>query len=111
MTALLGAALLLAQGWCAEMRTTGYVRTDYGPNGRTYDGTHILSPERIAAASWNIPIDSIVVVEGLGSYRVADRGGGLGSSGWVDIAVWDRATAYAITGRRHVCVYPPRGVP
>jgi len=109
MTGLLGAALLVAASWCQEMRTTGYVRTDYGPHGRTFDGTSIYADEAIAAASWNVPIDSIVFVEGLGSFRVADRGGGLGSSGWIDVAVWDRATAFAITGTRRVCVYPPGG--
>jgi len=88
------------------MRITGYNRMEY--SGRTYDGTHIRTSEPIAAASWDIPIDSVVVVEGIGSFRVADRGGGLGSSGWVDIATWSRAEAFAITGRRHVCVYPPR---
>jgi 3D (Asp-Asp-Asp) domain-containing protein len=104
MSAVLGAALLLAASWCQEARVTGYVRSEYGP--LTYDGTPIGTPEAIAAASWNIPIDSTVVVDGLGSYRVADRGM-LGSSGWVDIAVWSRAEAYELTSVRAVCIYPP----
>jgi hypothetical protein len=105
MSAVLGAALLLASSWCQEARITAYVRSEYGPY--TYDGTSIWE-EGIAAASWNIPIDSVVEVEGLGTYRIADRGM-LGSSGWVDIAVWSRAEAYELTSTRTVCIYPPEG--
>lgn len=95
---------MLAQSWCAEAATiTGYVRTDHSP--RTFDGTSIYTDERIAAASWSIPIDSVVDVDGLGAYRVADRGR-LGPL-HIDIAVWDRPTAYAITGARRICVFPP----
>jgi 3D (Asp-Asp-Asp) domain-containing protein len=104
MTALV-AALLLAQGWCIpDARITGYSRFDY--SGRTYDGTSVYADERIAAASWNIPLQSIVEVEGLGRYRVADRGA-LGSYGWVDIATWSRQEAFSLTSTRRVCVYPP----
>ena len=106
MTALLGAALLLATGWCAPMRTTGYVRTDYGPHGRTFDGTSIYADEAIAAASWNVPIDSMVWIDGYGTVRIADRGE-LGSYGWVDIAVWSRSEALALTSTRRICVTPP----
>jgi len=105
MSAVLGAALLLSS-WCQSARVTGYSRLEYGP--LTYDGTDILTLEAIAAASWNIPIDSVVSVEGLGSYRIADRGL-LGSSGWVDIAVWSRSEAYALTSTRTVCISPPEG--
>lgn len=108
---LLAAAILLGaeraeptSGWCQEMRITAYLRTAF--SSHTFDGTPITTPERIAAASWNIPIDSIVDVDGLGTYRIADRGM-LGSTGWVDIAVWDIAHAYALTSWRQVCVYPP----
>lgn len=105
MSAVLGAALLLSS-WCIEgARVTGYVRSEYGPY--TYDGTPIWE-EGIAAASWNIPIDSVVSVEGLGTYRIADRGM-LGSSGWVDIATWSRQEAYALTSVRRICVFPPEG--
>lgn len=106
MTALLGAALLLVQGWCQEATLTAYVRTEYGPNAKTFDGTSIFVDEPIAAASWNIPLDSIVHVDGIGSYRVADRGS-LGSYGWVDIAVWSRSEAFALTSTRRICVTPP----
>lgn len=93
--------------YCRTMRITGYSRYEY--SGHTYDGTPILTGEPIVAASWDVPIDSTVEIEGLGTYRVADRGM-LGSSGWIDVAVWSRADAFAITGWREVCVYPPGGV-
>jgi len=111
---LLAAALLLGQdsgarsaSYCAPMKITAYVRTDYGPNARTFDGTSIYTDEPIVAASWDIPIGHYVDIAGLGVHRVADRGGGLGSSGWLDVAVWDRATAYALTGVRRACVMAP----
>jgi 3D (Asp-Asp-Asp) domain-containing protein len=106
MTALLGAALLVAASWCQDARITGYVRTDYST--RTYDGTHILTDEPIAAASWNIPIDSMVSIDGYGTVRIADRGA-LGSRGWIDIAVWSRSEAFALTSTRRICVSPPGG--
>jgi 3D (Asp-Asp-Asp) domain-containing protein len=93
-----------AEPACREMRITGYVRSEGG--ARTYDGTSIYADEAIVAASWDIPLGSTVEVEGLGTFRVADRGM-LGSSGWIDIAVWSRAEAYRLTGRRTVCVLPP----
>lgn len=114
MTAICAALLLVGglapvasqQPACFLGRVTGYVRSEYGP--RTYDGTPIWTDEPIAAGSWDLPIDSLVEVEGLGTYRIADRGL-LGSSGWVDVAVWTRAEAYAATGTRRICVYPPGG--
>lgn len=113
MTMILAAWLLLSAppppAYCAEFHTTGYVRSEYGP--LTADGTDVHTPERIAAASYDVPLQSVVVVDGLGVYRVADRGGGLGSSRWVDIAVDSRAEAFAATGERNVCVYPPGGQP
>jgi 3D (Asp-Asp-Asp) domain-containing protein len=72
-------------------------------SAHTYDGTSIWTDEPIAAASWNIPMGSYVEVEGVGTYRVADRGM-LGSSGWVDIAVYSHAEALALTDVRTVCV-------
>jgi hypothetical protein len=95
----------LPAAWCGRSMTTGYVRTDYGPHARTFDGTSILSPEPIAAAGSSIPLGWYVEVEGLGRYRVADRGM-LGADN-IDIAVWDRATAFQITAMRSYCVYPP----
>jgi 3D (Asp-Asp-Asp) domain-containing protein len=104
MTALV-AALLLAQSWCQPSKITGYWR--YGHGTHTYDGTSILADEAIAAASWNIPMGSRVWIEDYGTVRVADRGGGLGSTGWIDVAVWDRSAAYRLTSTRTICVYPP----
>lgn len=96
---------MLAQTWCAEgAAITGYVRSEFSP--QTFDGTSIYTEEPIAAASWSIPIDSVVDVDGLGAYRVADRGR-LGRL-HIDIAVWDRAAAYALTSVRRICVAPPR---
>jgi 3D (Asp-Asp-Asp) domain-containing protein len=68
--ALLGAALLLQ---CQSYTITAYSVEQFG--GYTYDGT----PTRgnagvIAAGSWNLPINTIVEVEGVGVYRIADRG-------------------------------------
>lgn len=92
--------------WCYQAATvTGYVRGAHSP--RTFDGTSIWTSEAIAAASWDIPIDSYVEVEGLGTYRVADRGGGLGSYAWVDIAVWSYQEALRMTRQAAVCVVGP----
>ena len=104
MALILSAAMLL-QSWCSEGFTiTGYVRGAHSPY--TYDGTSIWTAEPIAAASWSIPIDSTVVVQGLGAYRVADRGGGLGPA-HIDVAVWTLAEALATTRLAAVCIYPP----
>jgi hypothetical protein len=91
-------------GYCRGVMVTGYVRTEF--SAHTYDGTSIYTDEPIAAASWDIPIGQHVVIKGLGRYRVADRGM-LGSDGWVDVAVWSRSEAYAITGRREACIVDP----
>ena len=94
-----------AAAWCQDAKISGYVKSEYGP--RTYDGTSIWTDEPIVAASWNIPIDSMVTIEGLPSaYRVADRGM-LGSAGWIDVPVDTRAQAYALTSVRTICVSPP----
>ena len=85
---------------CESYVITGYVRGELG--GWTYDGTPILTDEPIVAASWNLPIDALVEIEGLGRFRVADRGH-LGAR-HIDVAVWSRAEAFALTGVRNVCV-------
>jgi 3D (Asp-Asp-Asp) domain-containing protein len=92
-----------ASSYCYSAWVTGYSRTEH--SARTYDGTPISTDEPIAAAGWDIPIDSIVSVAGVGTFRVADRG--RLAPGQIDVAVWDRPTAYSITGWRDVCVTPP----
>jgi hypothetical protein len=85
---------------CEVYKITGYVRTEYSP--WTFDGTSIYTDEPIVAASWNLPIDTVVDVEGLGQFRVADRGH-LGAR-HIDVAVWTRAEAFALTGWRTICL-------
>jgi 3D (Asp-Asp-Asp) domain-containing protein len=108
LAALLGALTLLTPGDrpieradCRDMRITGYVRTEF--SAHTWDGTSVYTDEPIVAASWDIPIGAYVAIDGLGTFRVADRGL-LGASGWIDVAVWSRSEAYALTGYRTVCV-------
>lgn len=86
---------------CETYRITGYVRGADSP--WTYDGTSVWSREPLVAASWNVPINSIVSVKDLGDFRVADRGGGLGSR-HIDVLVDTRAQAYSLTGWRQVCI-------
>src|SRR5580765_8955417 len=102
MTALLGAALVLA-AWCGPTKLTGYVRTDYGPY--TADGTPILTREPIAAASSDVRMGSLADIPGVGTVRIADRGmlGNGEPLPWVDVAVWSRADALALTSVRTVC--------
>lgn len=94
-----------AAPWCGPTRVTGYVRSEFGP--LTYDETPIWTDEPIVAASWDVRLGTTVEIEGLGTYRVADRGmlGNGSPMPWVDVAVWTRAEAYAITGVRHACFY------
>jgi 3D (Asp-Asp-Asp) domain-containing protein len=86
---------------CEMYRITGYIRGADSP--WTYDGTSVWTSEPIVAASWNVPINSIVQVQGLGAYRVADRGGGLGKR-HIDVLVNSKAEAYSLTGWRPVCM-------
>jgi 3D (Asp-Asp-Asp) domain-containing protein len=76
-----GLALLASVAWppsdCTlepeAYRITGYVRGHGNP--WTYDGTSVWSREKIAAGSWNLPLGTVVSVEGLDFlYRIADRG-------------------------------------
>jgi hypothetical protein len=113
---MLAGALLILIGllgsaeapWCGPTRITGYVRTDF--SGHTFDGTSIYTDEPIVAASWDVALGSIAEIEGLGSYRVADRGrlGNGTPMPWLDVAVWHRSDAYALTGVRNVCFRRPR---
>jgi 3D (Asp-Asp-Asp) domain-containing protein len=91
------------RGDCRTAQITGYIRGDGSP--WTADGTSIWTDEAIAAASYDVPMGSRVSVEGLGSFRIADRG--RLSPTWIDVAVWTRDEAYALTGVRRVCIAPP----
>jgi len=92
--------------WCGDARLTGYLRTD---GTHTYDGTPTWTSERIAAASWDVKLGSLADVEGVGTFRIADRGmlGNGVPMPWVDVAVWHWTEAYALTGIRRVCFRPP----
>lgn len=64
---------VVAQAGCSSAVITAYSVEQYP--GRTVDGT----PTRgnagvIAAASYNYALGTIITVDGLGTYRVADRG-------------------------------------
>lgn len=110
MTALVGLYALAASlfgPWCGPAKITGYVRSEFSP--WTYDGTSIHTPEPIAAASWDVNMGALVVIEGLGTFRVADRGmlGNGSPMPHIDVAVYTRDEAYAITGVRHICIRHP----
>ncbi len=99
----------LAAPWCGPVKVTGYVRTDGNPY--TYDGTSIYTPEPIVAASWDVALNTIATIDGLGTYRVADRGmlGNGNPRTWLDVAVWTRSEAYALTGTYEACFTPRMG--
>lgn len=96
-----------AAEWCGQTKITAYVRTEFSP--WTFDGTSIYTDEPIVAASTDVKLGSIADIDGLGTFRVADRGrlGNGTPHPWVDVAVWSRAEAYALTGYRRVCFRPP----
>src|SRR5678809_1392148 len=52
---------------CETYRITGYLRS--AGSAHTYDGTSIWTREPIVSASWNLPIDTYVAIDGLGAYR------------------------------------------
>lgn len=108
MTGLIGALALLltSASGCQPYVITAYAASEYP--GWTADGSTttwgaLNRGEQIVAASYNLPFDASVWVEGLGAARVADRGH-LGAR-HIDWLVPDRATALEI-GRsvRTVCV-------
>lgn len=101
------AAILLVTGayaqeerHCDLYRITGYVRG--AGSGWTYDGTSEYTREDIVAVSWNVPIDAKVEVVGLGTFRAADRGGGL-ERRHVDVLVDSASTARQLTSYREAC--------
>jgi hypothetical protein len=97
---VLGEQLALADDQCTPIgayRITGYTRTCCSP--WTYDGTSVWTSEKVVAASWNVPIGTLLRVNGLEpTYRVADRIGkpDMSRGGHLDILVDDAATAYAL---------------
>ena len=105
MTFLVGLYALALAPWCGDARISGYLRTD-GPY--TYDGTPTWTSEPIAAASWDVKMGSLADIEGVGVFRIADRGmlGNGTPMPWIDVAVWSRSEAYALTGVRRVCFRP-----
>ncbi len=85
---------------CFTARITAYVAT----GSRTANG-EIPQPWVTAAASDWIPFNSYVEVEGLGTFRINDRGH-LGSR-HIDVFVNTVREAYNVTSYREVCVYMP----
>jgi 3D (Asp-Asp-Asp) domain-containing protein len=92
--------------YCRQARITGYVRTAPYFNPHTKDGTSILTAEPIGAASLDVPLQSVVDIEGYGQIRIADRGH-LEPGTHIDVAVWSTEEAYSLTGYRTVCIVPP----
>ena len=89
---------------CDTYRITGYSVAAYP--GRTADGSTTTTGamargEWIAAASYNIPFGAQVEIEGIGTYRVVDRGH-LGAR-HIDVLVMTDAEAYALTSTRRAC--------
>jgi 3D (Asp-Asp-Asp) domain-containing protein len=93
---------------CFQAMITGYNRLSPYMNPTTIDGTSITTPEPIVAASPDVPLQSTVEIDGLGTFRVADRGSGVR---WrhIDVAVWSSAEAYQLTGTRQICWRDPDG--
>ena len=90
--------------WCGPAHVTGYVRGTGNPH--TADGTSIYTGEPIVAASYDVAMGATVEIEGVGTFRVADRGM-LGNGHPVtniDVAVWTHSEAYALTGEYQICV-------
>ncbi len=64
---------VVAQGTCSSATITAYSVEQYP--GTTTDGTRTPGNAGvIAAASYNYALGTFITVEGLGTYRVADRG-------------------------------------
>jgi 3D (Asp-Asp-Asp) domain-containing protein len=96
--------LLNSYTTCETYWVTGYAATDFP--GFTADGTHTWTAldtgDHIVAASYNLPIDTTLTIEGLPYvYRVADRG--KLRARHIDVLVATRAEAYNITAYREVC--------
>ena len=99
MTPFCGLPPVVQAANCDSYRVTGYVRGQ--GSGWTYDGTSEYTREAIAAASWNVPIDAKVQVDGVGTFRVADRGNL--SARHIDVLVDSVSEAYALTRTASAC--------
>lgn len=92
------------RGWCGTFHITGYTPR---VGNTTADGTSVwvalANGDPVIAAHRNIPMGSRVEIAGIGDFRVADRGGGLGPMD-LDILVASEAEAYALTGDYAACV-------
>lgn len=91
----------LAGPTCELFHVTGYSSAAFP--GFTSDGTPTRGNEwSIVAAHRRIPFDSQVAVQGVGSFRVADRG----QLGWsdLDVLVYSDAEAFALTGDYLACI-------
>lgn len=67
------------------------------PDGITASGEKAVVGQTVAMAG--LPFGSYIYIEGLGTYRVNDRGVG---SGVVDVACSNHSECYALTSRRNV---------
>lgn len=106
-------ALILAALWLASFSyrlvecieppemffVSGYNRWAFSPH--TADGTPVNTGEPIVAAHERYPFNVAIWIEGLGVYRVADRG----QLGWshLDVAVDSDEEAYRTTGEYRAC--------
>lgn len=90
-----------SQQSCQVVTVTAYASQDYP--GRTADGTRTIGNEgSIAAGGSNYPMGSYVSVEGLGVYRIADRGHLAASQ--IDVLMTTHAEAMQWGNRqRRVC--------
>jgi 3D (Asp-Asp-Asp) domain-containing protein len=87
---------------CREFMVTGYVKGADSP--WTADHTSIWTEEPIAAAQNWVPFNAYVWIDGLGSYRIADRGGLAAAGVDFDLSVWTYREAYALTGYHFGCL-------
>jgi 3D (Asp-Asp-Asp) domain-containing protein len=98
---LFGGLLQQARADCGRFLVTGYASVEFP--GRTADGTPTLGSEwTLLAAHPRIPFNTAVWIEGLGRFRVADRG----HLGWdqLDVLVRTRQEALALTGQYTACL-------
>lgn len=85
--------------------TSGYVRGHHSDH--TADGTNIWNGEHLVATGPEYPFRTVLWIDGLGYYRVADRGSGVGV-GHIDVLVDSEREAFAITSRRLACAVEAR---